>query len=78
MVTDAQVDKILATADPIASVLLSRGGWLKAAEIRMHVAFLSDDRSPAVWCIELFAEGDAPWHKVYVEAATVTGISTRK
>ena len=74
--TDAQVAKILAEGDPIASVLLSRGGWLKAAAIHIEVAFPADD-TPAVWAIDLCGEEGTPWHRVFVEASHIIGISIR-
>jgi len=76
-VTDAQIEKVLAPGNAIAAVLLQRGGWLKAQAIRMSIAFPADEASPAVWGIELLAEGELPWHALYIEAANIVGVSIR-
>lgn len=72
--TDAQIRKILAQEQPVAAVLLSRGGWLKAEEVNLVLAFAADE-SPAVWKVELITGADDVWHSVFVEAANIIGIS---
>jgi hypothetical protein len=74
--TDAQIEKVLAEGCPIAAVLLSRGGWLRSEEVAIVKAFEADRDSPAVWRVELRVNGeDKSWHDVFVEAASIVGVS---
>jgi hypothetical protein len=72
--TDRQIEKVLAEGCAIAAVLLARGGWLRAEEVRLGLAFAADE-SPAVWKVELITGTDDVWHSVFVEAANIVGIS---
>jgi hypothetical protein len=78
-VTDAQIEKVLAEGLPVRAVLLSRGGWLAGDEVTVELRFAADATSPAVWRVGLSTpEAPEPWHAVFVEAATIVGISVRR
>jgi hypothetical protein len=73
---DHDVERVLALNHPVASVLLQRGGWLRATSMQLDVQFPADDQGPALWRVSLWEpEADKPWHSVYLLAETIVGIS---
>lgn len=74
--TDAQIEKVLQEGCPVAAVLLSRGGWLKAERVAVACAFAADAASGAVWKVSLSQEGEkGSWHDVFVTSDGIVGIS---
>jgi hypothetical protein len=73
--TDQQIEKVLGEGLPVRAVLLLRGGWLSGEAVTITQRFAADEASPALWKVELATPSAEAWHAVYVEAASIVGIS---
>lgn len=77
--TDKDVQRVLDEGYEIASVLMARGGWIRAPLVEVACRFPADEAGPALWMIDLYSATDPePWHVLYVKAESIVGISCRR